>query len=358
MSESVGDTLSNDMTAMTAMTVMDEAMDVAMDVVLELQERGHRMAVALPVHTWPCVIGRSTAAHWVLTDASVAPEQVRLLQGANGEGEVEVLDAINGVWLGRRHYRAGERFVWPAGTRLQLGRDVQLSWRGSQQPVAEAQRWRPVSRWQGPVILFALIALALEMLWATWLGVTEEGGLLRRLAPGLMGTFAVLLVWAIVWSLVSKILTGVVSFWRHVCIASVGLLSWMVVMQLLGVAAFAFSLPILTRFESEISILAAALLLWFHLRVATPASTRLLSIGVAALLVVGLGTKLGLQWSSQKQLGSSLYMTGILPPSWRVVPAKSIDELVLSTDGMREQLDRRAKEDVEEGEQSEESGLD
>ena len=64
-----------------------------------------------------------------------------------------------------------------------------------------------------------MIALALEMLWATWLGVTEEGSLLRRLAPGLVGTFSVLLVWSIVWSLVSKTLTGVVSFWRHVCIA-------------------------------------------------------------------------------------------------------------------------------------------
>ena len=41
--------------------------------VLELVERGHRLALALPVFAWPCTIGRAATADLVLTDASIAP---------------------------------------------------------------------------------------------------------------------------------------------------------------------------------------------------------------------------------------------------------------------------------------------
>ena len=52
--------------------------------VLELVERGHRLALALPVFAWPCTIGRAATADLVLTDISIAPEHVRLHRSGDG----------------------------------------------------------------------------------------------------------------------------------------------------------------------------------------------------------------------------------------------------------------------------------
>ena len=155
-------------------------------VVLELVERGHRLALALPVFSWPCTIGRAATSDLVLTDPSIAPEHVRLHHNGVGQFEVEVLDSTNGVWLGRRHYKAGERFAWQPGTRLTLGRGVQLNMRSSNQPLATTQRWRPFSRAQGVLTALALVALALLASLQVWLGATEAGALARQLPPMLL----------------------------------------------------------------------------------------------------------------------------------------------------------------------------
>ena len=97
--------------------------------VLELYERGHRLALALPVFAWPCTIGRAATADLVLTDASIAPEHVRLHRSGADTYDIEVLDSVNGVWLGKRHYSVGERFRWTPGLRLTLGNGATVRWK-------------------------------------------------------------------------------------------------------------------------------------------------------------------------------------------------------------------------------------
>ena len=116
--------------------------------VIELQERGHRQPMAMPLTYWPLVIGRAATADLVLTDASIARANIRLHRNDAGAVEVEVLDTTNGVWLNKRHYRAGERFEWSPGQRLSLGRSLQFLLRSSSQPLAATQRWQPSPRWQ------------------------------------------------------------------------------------------------------------------------------------------------------------------------------------------------------------------
>ena len=328
--------------------------------VLELYERGHRLALALPVFAWPCTIGRAATADLVLTDASIAPEHVRLHRSGADTYDIEVLDSVNGVWLGKRHYSVGERFRWTPGLRLTLGRGVQLALRASTEPLPATQRWRPFSRAQGVLTGLALVALALVAALQTWLGATETGALARQLPPMLLGLFGGLLVWSLVWALMSKLFTGTTAFWRHVCIATVGMVLMSVIEQLLNGAAFAFSLPLLSRFESLLSITMFAVVLWFHLRAATLVSGRTLGVAVFSLLVLGLGAKLGLQWQSQKRLGDELYMSNLLPPQWRMAPAVPVDRFIGSTTSLREQLQTRSQreKDEEEDTSDDDSGLD
>src|SRR5690606_24258435 len=99
---------------------------------------------------------------------------------------------------------------------------------------------------------------------------------------------------------------------------------------------------------------------WFHLRAATQVSGRALGLAMAALLVLVVGTKLGLQWQSQKRLGDSLYMSTILPPQWRLAPTVSIERFMQDSDSMRQQLETRSQLEKEDdaADDSDDSALD
>lgn len=331
--------------------------------VLELVERGHRLAMALPVYAWPCTIGRAATNDLVLTDPSIGPSHVRLHQPHAdhpnaGQYEVEVLDSTNGVWHGRRHYSAGERFVWQPGQRLTLGRGVQLNLRSTAQPLPATQRWRPFSRAQGLLTAMALVLLVLLSAWTTWLGATETGALARQLPAILLWMLGGLLVWTLGWSMMGKLFTGVTGFWRHVCIASVGMVAMALLDVLLSVTGFAMSWPMLSRFASLASFTLMAVVIWFHLRAATLVSARTLALAVGGLLVLGIGAKLGLQWQTQKRLGDNLYMSTMLPPEWRWAPTTSVDQFMQGTDSMREQLQNRSQLEKDDDEEGDDSGLD
>ena len=329
-------------------------------VVLELVERGHRLALALPVFGWPCTMGRAATADLVLTDPSIDAEQVRLHPGSAGGCEVEVLAPTNGVWHQGRHYQRGERFAWAPGQRLTLGRGVQLNLRSSAQPLAATQRWRPFSRGQGLLTAAALVAMAALATWISWLGATESGELLRSLPAMLLWLFGGLLAWALGWSLMGKLFVGTTGFWRHVCIASVGIVAMTLVDQLLAICGFALSLPLLTRFDSLVAIVLLALVIGCHLRAATLVPSRTLALAMGALLVLGVGAKLGLQWQSQKRLGDQLYMSTILPPPWRLAPTVPVHDFMQGTNAMRQQLETRGqleKEDDEDDASADDSGL-
>ncbi|GAB2726196.1 FHA domain-containing protein [Comamonas sediminis] len=341
--------------------------------VLELVERGHRLAMALPVFAWPCTIGRAATNDLVLTDPSIGPSHVRLHRLDAGQAsaghpdagppdagqyEVEVLDSTNGVWHGRRHYGAGERFVWQPGQRLTLGRGVQLNLRSTAQPLPATQRWRPFSRAQGLLTAMALVLLVLLSAWTTWLGATETGALARQLPAILLWMLGGLLVWTLGWSMMGKLFTGVTGFWRHVCIASVGMVAMALLDVLLSVTGFAMSWPLLSRFASLASFTLMAVVIWFHLRAATLVSARTLALAVGGLLVLGIGAKLGLQWQTQKRLGDNLYMSTMLPPEWRWAPTTSVDQFMQGTDSMREQLQNRSQLEKDDDEEGDDSGLD
>ena len=91
--------------------------------------------------------------------------------------------------------------------------------------------------------------------------------------------------------------------------------------------------------------MALALVVWLHLRVATPVSGRTLGIGMLALWLAAAGTRLGLQWQSHKRLGDELYLSKLMPPGWRVAPAQPVESFVgaAATD-LKTRLDARLKD--------------
>ena len=310
---------------------------------LEVSERGHRQPLARHVTRWPFTVGRAASADCVLTDASVAPQHLRVERADDGRIEVEVLDSVNGVWLGRRHHGAGARFAWPPGQALALGR-CQLLLRPGDAALAPTQRWRPITRGQVLLTLLALLGVAALAGWESWLGATAPGALARGLPLALVASFSSLLAWVLAWSVLGKLFTGATAFWTHVRIAALGGVAITLGFGALALLAFAASWPGLTRFESVIGMAMLALLAGWHLRVATPVSPRTLAIGLALAWLAAVGVRLGLQWQGQKRLGDEMYLSQLAPPGWRLARVQPVDAFVAGTGELKAKLQERLQD--------------
>ena len=311
--------------------------------VIELFERGHRLPLAQRLQAWPQRIGRAVDADCVLTDPAVAPLHLALLASEADGIEAEVLDTVNGVWLGRQHLTAGEHFVWPPGQRLRVG-NTQLAYRRAQDPLP-AEVPVPVRNLRNGVFTaITLLVLMLVVGWMEWSVSTDPSKLHRELPTALLGVLAMLASWALGWSLLTRLLTGQFAYWRHLRIAVIGLVAFLLSQILADALGFMFSLPALPRFVDVYLWLALAATVWAHLCAATHVSRRTLTLVIASFTVLAMGTALTLQWQSSKRLGTGLFMSSILPPGWRLAPTQDMDSFVDGVDTVLPRLARRLKD--------------
>ena len=303
---------------------------------------------------WPCTLGRAVHADAVLTDPALAAEHLRLGVDEAGRVHVRVLDRVNGVWLGRRHMRGGQSFIWEPGAALAVGR-TQLMLRLASAEPPPPQPWRPASRRGLAVTVLAVAALLGWVAVETLLRMNTAGNVAGRILSESLGVFLPLLAWVLLWMMASKLFAGFAMFGRHLRIAALGLLAFGGIGAALHAGAFAFSWPALARFDRSLAYAVLAATVWRHLCAATPLSRRLLAGGMACLLLAALGLQLGLQWQSHKRLGQgTLYLSHLYPPSWRLAPAQPLDDFLTGAQALRPALAGR----VTEQDEHEDSDLD
>ncbi|MFV0679018.1 FHA domain-containing protein [Ottowia sp.] len=308
--------------------------------VLEISTRGHRQPAAVPILEWPMTIGRAVDADVVLTDPCVAAHHLRISVDDNGTVWVDVLDTRNGARHAGRHYPAGSRFAWRAASPIQLG-PVGLELRHASAELPAEQLWhrRSASGWL--VLAAGTLALLGVTAFQVWLGIDRPGEWLRELPTALMGVLAVLLLWCGGWALLGKLLSGHAWFGRHLGVAVAGLLAVDVLQQSASVAAFAFSWPMLARFDAVLFAGVAAVAIWAHLRLATRVAPRRLGMAVGVLAAAAVAVPMALNWQQTKRLNNTLYMSELYPPSWRQAPAESVDAFVNNARQLMEPLAQR-----------------
>lgn len=318
--------------------------------VLEVRERGHRLAQAMPIAHWPCTLGRGLEADIILTDPAVAGAHLRLTRSAEGAVLVQVLDARNGVVHGKQLEKTGS-FEWPADQPLYVGH-TELRLRLPDQALAPTQAWQPPSRGSGWCALLAVILVVLALSGEAMLSEAAKPGAWQRgLPPVLLGVGLVLSVWTLVWALLSRMFAGRLHWGQHLCIAASGFLLYYLLGHTLHLLAFALSWPALAAFDGSMLLLVMAVTLWRHLRHVSQRSPRFLAATMALVLVCGLAVQLGLRWQSELRLQEQLYLSDIYPPGWRVAPAVSPENFVRDAEKLRQtlavRLERQARQDRE-----------
>jgi len=313
---------------------------------LEAFDRHGALLARAPVTRWPVTVGRALACDLVLDDPFVAPEHLRIDRpaGAPGGVQVELLETRNGARLQRRHFRQGERFDWPDGAPIELGR-THLALRLADAAIAEEQAL-PHFPWRTAVQTAVLLALVLAAaLAASWLEARDAAKYLKSLPGMLLILLVVLGAWAGAWAAANKLFAGRLQFWRHVRIASAVYLAADAVQLASHFAAFAFSWELLARFAPMLPALVLAGGLHAHLAAILPRRRVGLAWMVAAAVAVGVPAWLGTQWLSNMRLSNTLYMSSLFPPSLRVAPAVPVDQFLQEAQALRGQLDRRLQGD-------------
>lgn len=310
---------------------------------LQAHDRNGALVASAEVTHWPVTVGRSLESTLVLDDLHVAPGHLLIDRKADGSVSVRVMDTSNGVLQRQRMRRRGEDFTWARGEELTLGR-LKFSLRLADEPLA-AEQPLPHFPWRTTAWTLLLVAGVLALMaGVTWLETPESNALGQRL-PALLATVAgSMAVWAGLWALVTRIFTGRLWFWRHVRIACATLLASQVLETAAHLLAFVFSWESFARFDLLITVLAAAVGVFLHLRVIVPQHRRGLAVIVSGVALLGVAVLLSTSWLQTRRLSGQLYMATLFPPSWRVAPTVPVPQFLDEAQSIRKRLDKRLQD--------------
>lgn len=321
---------------------------------IEWVGRDGRVLRTQPVTAWPVTLGRALDRDVVLDDTHVAAEHATLAVH-NGVVQVHLGATINGAAVGHKHLSAGQAAPLAAGEVLRLGttrlrvrlatdalapeqaltQDVLLQ--SIPHPVAPT-RWLSLAGW--------MVVLALVVFGEHWLdtdpGTPASAYLNRLLAAG-----GALAAWSLLWALVSKLFMGRIDYLAHLRTVLVYSLLWTALGLALPAGAFVLGWPGLSKVSEAVSSAVICALLLAHLSLVLPSRRRALAVGFASLYVTAVGLTFWLNQQQQGRWFSELYVSTLLPPSWRVAATVPPATLLQDVQSLQAGLDQRVKDDQE-----------
>ena len=276
-------------------------------------------------------IGRSYRNDVVIDDSAVAPEHLRITQGADGAIVAEALEAQSFSIAGAPR----DRSLIDGDTVLRIGHTL-LRVRGADYPVPVAMPARPTS-WGTPAAL-VVVTLVLNGL-VLWLDETTEAKA-THYTGSIAALAAAVLIWAALWAVFSRIFAGQAHFGRNLTIGVAGVLAYTVYRMLADTLAFAFSSAAIASYAFIGVWLLLGAVCFFHLQ--SIAATRpVLKIAILGGLAAGV---IAFQLANQLDLANparqqAVYVRTLLPPAFRLTRIKSEDAFVAEIGAMKSKLD-------------------
>lgn len=312
--------------------------------VVELLGRDGRASLVQRVAGWPVRIGRSPACDIVLDDTHLAAEHAELQLAPGGGVRLRLLDSRNGGAIAGRRLGAGDEAMLPEGGHFQLA-GCSLRLRTSSDVLAPEQLLivQPTRHW---ALLPALLLAMLFFQWVDrWSAVDPDARWVDYAAP-LLAPLAFMFGWAGLWSLASQLFQHRFPFTAHLRRALVVACAYDLLDWLLPGIAYSLSWPRLLALQSLMLPLGFAFLVAWHARLVWPGARRTVGVGIAALLLLGLGLQVGGRQEQQYVFGPP-YMASLPPPALRLASPKPPEALIESLKPLKAELARQARKDNE-----------
>jgi len=328
----------------------DDEQTLRQAVVEVLDRDGHARQI-VPVWHWPITVGRSVQCDVVLDDPHVASLHATLVSD-DGAVSLHVGETVNGAEVRNRRVSGGQRADLPSGDVFQLG-GTRLRVRLASDPVAPERVLvpDPATR-RGSLIGLALVLLAWTVA-AHWID-TDPGARFTDYLSVLVGSPLLVAVWCGLWALASKLFRHRLEYWRHARIAISYLLVDGVTGLLLPLAAYALSLPFLSRITDFVSAAVLWAMVLQHLTVILPSHRRVLAIGTSVVFVAGVALVMARNYQVHDRFFGPLYVTTLAPPALRLAPAVTTTRFLEESQQLKSALDAHAKDDDGDAESSDE----
>jgi FHA domain len=312
---------------------------------LEVLDPKGRVAQRFPVQSLPLTVGRAYTNHVILDDPFVCPEHLAIGYDENGRLRARDVGTVNGL----REIAGGQpvpSLLLASGTEFQIGH-THLRYCETAHAVAPAEVDRAgIMRWfTSPVVGLASGFLVLMVLLVnSFFGSYERLNIARSLSEALT-TFSVVLVWAGLWALVSRIVLNRFHYGQHFVLACAAI----IVSLLINTAAewIEFIFPKsealwVTAIAGSGFILAA--LVCGHLGLASSMRLRpRLWAGLGlSVAVIGLGVMA--DYANRSSFSTVMEYSGILKPiEPTLLPATTMDRFIESTQHLKKELDALAR---------------
>ena len=169
---------------------------------------------SLPVH-----IGRAYSNHVVVDDPYVCPAHLTIEQNEQGDLIARDLESVNGLYASGRSDRVAT-LALRSGTQFRIGH-TSLRFRSVEHPLAPTLVDRGVkeSHFASPhVAAFIVVAVLLLLCLESYLGIVERVTFAKVVSEPLT-SFSMLLVWAGLWALASRIVVSHFYYSQHAMIA-------------------------------------------------------------------------------------------------------------------------------------------
>jgi hypothetical protein len=278
-------------------------------------------------------IGRSYHSDIIIDDPTVAPDHLRVTQGADGAILVEAIgEATPFLIRGDRHQRSlvdGDMVVRIGHTALRF-RDETYAVPAATLVVEPKPRW---------IELAALIVVTLMINGLTiWLNETSEPKFSRDTAAVVM-TISGVVIWAGFWALISRIFAGASRFPRHLAIGVGAFLAYTIYALLAQEVAFSLSSATIEGNLDTGLWVVLGVACFLHLQTITPSRTSL-KVGIIAVVVIaGILVQVISQLEQLKNGRQPNIARTNFPPAFRLAHVKSEDQFFAAVDALQNELD-------------------
>ena len=273
------------------------------------------------IEALPIRIGRGYDNDFILDDAHTAPAHAIVEDDGTGGLLLRDLGSQNGViHLGQRQAQValgGNSIVRLGHTRLRV--------RASDHPVAPELSDTTMHNWEGlRPAMAGLAMIGASAAFSNWLGDAEAFDPISYLMV-IASALGAGLVWAAIWAVANRLFGLTARFGRHLFIIGCGLLAMEAWELGSNVAAYAFSLEVLTRYGRHMFIVIVCAMIYYHLCTIKPQHPRRFGLVSVVLAIIGSTLILLSNLQISGRLADELYMSAIYPPALRLSPDHATD---------------------------------
>ncbi len=289
-------------------------------------------------------VGRALDNDVVIDDAHSAPHHARLDFAPDGSASLIDLGSKNKI-INHAKKHVDAILINALASESQRANFVigqtPLRLRNTDWPLSDERVLSRRHIW--PYALFAFLAALSYSAYNIWLGdISEKPPQYLNL---IAATAAGLAIWSSIYAVFGRLISGVDRLLTHLLIACIGFLSGSFTLNLLASFAFATSWLWPIRITDTVVVIAAAITVAFHLKVADPRhwrSTRIAIVVIASLAIV---VPIAQLWILESRLTRIQTHVDVKHPMLRIAAPIPLDTLLNRANELKEKVDADRQKD-------------